>query len=273
VVRVRALADALELAFEVPEGATLDRDNLRARANDPGALLELASHFESLSEHVLRDDGRPAHEMGIDGVRRFADAPVKLVARVDREHVLAQDGLAEEIAGELLHLYKIIAWAEDNDGVRPSAKRREKPKRAAHERGDVTRKRAKRRREEREEESGAASVATPERIDEPTQIAAQLPRRDLRTLKLAHKARVVDIDPTRPIERGTTVYALAGPFEGKTGVVRELDEKGQARVMFGLLAATVDLKDLAACAPRRSDRPVLSSSHKRGFGADPRRRS
>ena len=79
------------------------------------------------------------------------------------------------------------------------------------------------------------------------------------------------------IDRGTRVRVLAGPFEGKVGVVQALDDRG-ARVLFGLLATRVDLADLApahvaarqgvgaasAGSPARRPRPAIATSHRAG---------
>lgn len=69
-------------------------------------------------------------------------------------------------------------------------------------------------------------------------------------------------DPNAPIEKGSQVRALGGAFQGKTGVVQELDGRGGARVMFGLLTTRVDLKDLVVMSPARA-RPVMGSSHRK----------
>jgi hypothetical protein len=61
------------------------------------------------------------------------------------------------------------------------------------------------------------------------------------------------------------VRVLAGPFADKIGVVQELDGKGRARVRLGLLAATLDLQDLAATGD--ASRPMLASSHRRLRGS------
>jgi len=53
---------------------------------------------------------------------------------------------------------------------------------------------------------------------------------------------------------------LHGPFAGKVGVVRELDGKGGARVLLGLLETRVDVADLRV---DRDGRPRLGSSHRR----------
>jgi len=64
------------------------------------------------------------------------------------------------------------------------------------------------------------------------------------------------------IDRGSHVRALAGPFAGQAGVVQELDGKGGARVLFGLLAARVELRDLVVKGKERG-RPLLASSHRK----------
>jgi hypothetical protein len=76
----------------------------------------------------------------------------------------------------------------------------------------------------------------------------------------APSADVANVDTKATIERGSRVQVLDGPFVGKLGVVQELDGKGGARVMLGLLAAHLEVKDLAVAAARR---PVLGSSHRR----------
>jgi hypothetical protein len=70
-------------------------------------------------------------------------------------------------------------------------------------------------------------------------------------------------DETSPFERGVRVRVLAGPFAGKVGVVKEVDGKGGAHVMLGLLATRIELKDLSASAGRR---PTLASSHRKPLG-------
>ncbi len=64
------------------------------------------------------------------------------------------------------------------------------------------------------------------------------------------------------IEKGSQVRALGGAFEGKTGVVQELDGRGGARVMFGLLTTRVEIVDLVVMSPGKA-RPMLGSSHRK----------
>jgi hypothetical protein len=68
--------------------------------------------------------------------------------------------------------------------------------------------------------------------------------------------------PAQAIDRGSHVRALAGSFAGQVGVVQELDGKGGARVLFGLLAARVELRDLTI-ADKKRGRPKFSSSHRK----------
>lgn len=77
----------------------------------------------------------------------------------------------------------------------------------------------------------------------------------------ARPALSTEVDPKLPIEKGTRVRVLAGPFANKVGIVQELDSKGRARVRLGLLAATLALKDLVAST--EGQRPMLASSHRR----------
>jgi hypothetical protein len=64
------------------------------------------------------------------------------------------------------------------------------------------------------------------------------------------------------VERGAQVRVLDGPFAGKVGVVQELDGRGGARVMLGLLAVRIDMTNLEVHVEGRR-RPVLSTSHRK----------
>jgi hypothetical protein len=61
---------------------------------------------------------------------------------------------------------------------------------------------------------------------------------------------------------GATVHVLAGTFQGKVGVVQELDGKGGARVVLGTMSIWVPVGDLTQEASGR-DRPPLPSSHRK----------
>ncbi|CAN5529951.1 hypothetical protein BH09MYX1_BH09MYX1_44760 [soil metagenome] len=64
----------------------------------------------------------------------------------------------------------------------------------------------------------------------------------------------------RGLERGERVRPIDGPFAGREGLIQELDGRGGARVLFGLLAVHIDLKDLR---PALQTRLRLGSSHRR----------
>jgi uncharacterized membrane protein YgcG len=64
------------------------------------------------------------------------------------------------------------------------------------------------------------------------------------------------------IEKGSRVCVLTGAFAGKVGTVSELDGRGGARVLLGLLSTRLDLDALEA-APEGRDRPALQSSQRR----------
>lgn len=76
------------------------------------------------------------------------------------------------------------------------------------------------------------------------------------------------VGPT--IEKGTRVRVLAGPFADKVGLVSELDGRGGARVLLGLLSTRLDLNDLEPVVEGR-ERPSLQSSHRRPVAPVPRR--
>ena len=66
----------------------------------------------------------------------------------------------------------------------------------------------------------------------------------------------------KPFDKGSRVQVLTGPFEGKLGVVQELDGKGGARVQLGTLSSWVPLVDLVEPMEGR-ERPYLGSSHRK----------
>ncbi len=77
-----------------------------------------------------------------------------------------------------------------------------------------------------------------------------------------HSVHRLGSTPRTPIAPGTRVRVLNGPFAGRAGVVQDLDGKGGARVLLGLLAVRVVVRDLFRGRGPDS-RPRLSSSHRR----------
>jgi len=114
------------------------------------------------------------------------------------------------------------------------------------------------------DDSPQADATTLARGEGPGGRALPARRPMLQTMMRARGARPAlqaEVDPKLPIEKGTTVRVLSGPFANKVGIVEKLDSKGRARVRLGLLAATLELKDIVAST--EGVRPMLSSSHRR----------
>ena len=76
--------------------------------------------------------------------------------------------------------------------------------------------------------------------------------------------------PSAPgvVEKGSKVRVLRGAFADKVGVVGEIDGRGGARVMLGLLSTKLDLADLELTGEAR---PALQSSHRRPLPSAPRK--
>lgn len=72
------------------------------------------------------------------------------------------------------------------------------------------------------------------------------------------------------VEKGSRVRVLSGPFGDKIGVISELDGRGGARVLLGLLATRLDLDDLELVLDGR-ERPSLPSSHRKPLAPTPRK--
>lgn len=72
------------------------------------------------------------------------------------------------------------------------------------------------------------------------------------------------------IEKGSRVRVRTGAFADKEGIVGELDGRGGARVLLGLLSTRLDLADLEP-VPEGRDRPAIHSSHRRPLPAAPRK--
>jgi hypothetical protein len=90
----------------------------------------------------------------------------------------------------------------------------------------------------------------------------RLSRSVRRAVKVRLRSAPPIADALAPIERGTRVRVLKGPFSGKVGLVSELDGKGGARVMLGLLAVRLKVENLMAMV-EGGRRPVLSTSHRK----------
>jgi hypothetical protein len=118
-----------------------------------------------------------------------------------------------------------------------------------------------RERERERERGGSLPQARPPAVAEPPREAAD--RAEGNPRPTAPSAPAV-------IEKGTRVRVLAGPFADKIGVVGELDGRGGARVLLGLLSTRLDVTALEPAVEGR-ERPALQSSHRRPQPPAPRK--
>jgi hypothetical protein len=157
----------------------------------------------------------------------------------------------------------------------PAARGREARHAAADDdrKGGKRRARALERDDERERDRGERereADVEPDSVREhagPVRRATSVRTPGRKPLRAGLRRRPIQDDTARgseggTIDKGSRVRVLEGPFAGKVGVVHELDGKGGARVMLGLLAVRLAVKDLALSVERRS-RPLLSSSHRK----------
>lgn len=78
-------------------------------------------------------------------------------------------------------------------------------------------------------------------------------------------------DKPHGLEKGGRVRVCSGPFADKVGVIGELDGRGGARVLLGLLSTRLDLSDLEPVIEGRAERPALQSSHRKPLAPAPRK--
>ncbi|MEO7330053.1 MAG: KOW motif-containing protein, partial [Minicystis sp.] len=76
--------------------------------------------------------------------------------------------------------------------------------------------------------------------------------------------------PSNVMEKGARVRVRTGPFADKIGVIGELDGRGGARVLLGLLSTRLDLGALELSLEGR-ERPTLQSSHHKPLAPSPRK--
>jgi len=276
---------------------------VRAWLSDPAHALELSTALEALPEQFTM--GAAGDIASAEAPRATADDMRALLDRIERDGSTAWIGwsvpralavehaalLDEQLADAVVALAQIFALlgadAVDRPGVGSGhdARSGAKGRRFAGRRGDAegprddderdrgrtarTRPRADRphaaRDREHERELGAREgEAEPEPVREapqprPRGLDAKPPPRPGSRRRPAKASPVV-------IERGARVHVLKGPFSGKVGVVHELDGKGGARVMLGLLAVRLEVGNLVPVVEGRG-RPRLSSSHRKPIPA------
>jgi hypothetical protein len=285
------------VALELPASASLDQKNLRARLSDPERNLELRGALEALPEQftagLAEDPGAPAALLDGTAMSSLLDRSgrtgrtLRIGWSVPCDVAVVHSTLLDEQLGDamvaLAPVYRLVAWAADNDLLAGARVRnagadhaRSRPETERDQTSWEERSRARRlaratRREEHAERTSSRKVeADGKRRREPAAVssASRAPPAEPGRPRLPAAARgfAREVDSHAPIERGARVRVLAGPFVGKVGIVQELDGKGGARVMLGLLATSVKVQDLVASVQGKG-RPTLSSSHRKRLPA------
>jgi hypothetical protein len=271
----------VEVAIELPPR---DVPALRARFADAERALELTTVIEALPEQFEMggaSDGRriPASGASADELRALLDRLEreqqgfwlgwKVQRSVAVQHAALLDGLLEDAIVALGGLLALVAWTPASASEARGAHRPRRD-RSRHDedprKTNGTKRRARMRsRDHRERDHEREAETEPETATERDAAPPKLQRAPtLRSTSRPglHRRPLPGVDPRAPVEKGVRVRVLEGPFSGKVGVVQALDGKGGARVMLGLLAVRLAVKDLVACAEGRV-RPLLSSSHRK----------
>jgi hypothetical protein len=268
---------------------------LRARLADAERALELATAVEALPEQFTMGDGEPSGR--VPASSSSTDDLRALFARLEREdrslwlgwtvprsvalaHATLLDEQLEDALVVLGGLLALVAWVpaaafdprtsarrDRRDRVRHDERREGSGASATAPDSGRTHRRDERssRGRDREHEQEGETDAEPEHAGERESAAPRPTGRTVLRGPLRPGLRRPGAAASAPVAKGGRVRVLEGPFAGKVGVVQELDGKGGARVMLGLLAVRVDVKDLVAWTDGRS-RPLLSSSHRKFNG-------
>jgi len=101
----------------------------------------------------------------------------------------------------------------------------------------------------------------PAPVERERERAAAPPRKDEQASVQTNQAALTPAAPTT-MEKGARVKVLRGPFAEKIGTVAELDGRGGARVLLGLLSTRIEVTDLLL-SPEARERPSMQTSHRR----------
>ena len=277
-------AGRVEVALELPRG---DLVAPRARLEDAVRALELTAALEALPEQFTigavseaRRDAAP--EASSDGLRALLDRADRLGCglwlgwTLPREVAAAHAStLDEQLQDAVVALGEVLQLLSRAPEATPSSPRRGRRPEPARGRKDDDRepdhRRAKVRARERDRDHSLAPLGRagePDAEVEPD-AAAERDAGSPRLARSAHTRPMLRVGRFRRptlgadgVEKGARVRVLEGAFRGKVGLVQALDGKGGARVMLGLLAVRIDVKDLATVSDG-SARPRLASSHRR----------
>jgi hypothetical protein len=322
---LRIDAGAVDVCFAVPPRAKVDADNLRARLADGAEALtrELTAALAALPEQfaigVAPEDRVPASSAAPEAIRAMIDRaaagglPLWIGWSVGRDTAVAHaDILDEQLEDAIIALapiYRLVAWARDNDHIaldrrmesvveeraRAHAAAEAETERWRAEQAEARQRAAEQARERAvRDEDARRGASTPPRRPSLDALFSGLPPRGARPPKAepqkpprsrpaeppapppraprpaapsaeapaAPPASPVQASATAEIEKGGKVRVLSGPFADKIGVVGELDGRGGARVLLGLLSTRLDLAELEPVVEGR-ERPAMQSSHRR----------
>jgi KOW motif len=282
-------AQGIAVALEVPAEHT---HAVRMRLGEGARLLELTAALEALPEQFAIGVGSAepslpaAANASPDDVRALVDRAERqrqpfsvrwtIAREVALEHAADLDDQLEDAIVALGSVFVLLTDEGPPAGPRlPDARGREGKHAPAddHRKGEKRRARALQRDEEREHErerepeNDVEPESTREHAGPLRRAPSSLRTPSHKPLRPGLRRRPSHDDRARghdggTIDKGARVRVLDGPFAGKVGVVHELDGKGGARVMLGLLAVRFAVKDLALSVERRT-RPLLSSSHRK----------
>jgi hypothetical protein len=260
-----------ELAVDAAPGT-------RARLADPARALALTTALEGLPEQftlgLAEDEPRgPCSRATTDDIRALLERvqvdrrALRLGWSIPREVAVAHaELLDEQLADAIVALGGVLRLLVPGDEeIRrqgsSGAERKKARGRSEEEPSHPPRKKRDRREDKHERERDGDADADGAAAEEPAAVDAKPAVGARGSLRRRPFARVAPA-----IVRGSRVRVLDGPFSGKVGVVQELDGKGGARVMLGLLAVRLQIKDLAPGADG-GRRPLLSSSHRKPLPA------
>ncbi|HLK40751.1 MAG TPA: hypothetical protein VKU41_28555 [Polyangiaceae bacterium] len=282
-VVLRVDPGGVRVCLEVPPGLA---PSVRSRAADPLRAADLTAAVRALPEQFFV--GVEGHEGRTIAPRVRADALARLVDRagkarralriewsIPREIAIRHAALLdEELDGAIVALMDVLMILS---GVPRAALSPARARRRGRRRAEEGQDRPDRRRGSgSSREEGPAPPADEVHAGVPTRGPLLIRSHAFSAGAARPKTASPDALPDRSgpgddparIDRGVRVCVLDGPFSGKVGVVQELDGKGGARVMLGLLAVHMRVADLAVSASSRR-RPLLSTSYRKPLPARP----
>ena len=268
-------AGRVEVALELPRG---DLVAPRARLEDAVRALELTAALEALPEQFTMGASAearrdPAPQASSDGLRAMLDRADRLGCglwlgwTLPREVAAAHAAtLDEQLQDAVVALGEVLQLLSRAPEATPSTPRRGRRPEEARPRKDDDRepdhRRAKSRARERDRDHEHDAQVEPDAAAERDGAPRLARPLHARPMLRAGRFRRPALGAEAGVEKGARVRVLEGAFRGKVGIVQALDGKGAARVMLGLLAVRIEVKDLATVSDG-SARPRLASSHRR----------